>query len=99
MTTLQVNGAPVRYDLIPVPYMADAMRNYLEHGIEGGSFLDALLCNDFMKMCGHADDNNRAALFEWASWLYNHAPSGSYGSRENVREWIRHARTASVNAA
>lgn len=86
---LYVNGQPIRYDLVPVDYMADGMRLYLEHGIGPGSFMTALLCNDLMGACGRADLQNRAALFAWAQWLYNYAPSGSYGSRENVREWMK----------
>lgn len=89
-----VNGQPIVYDRIPVAYMADGMKRYLENGIPPGSFMRALLCNDLMDACQRADDSNRAAIFEWASWLYNHAPSGSYGSREAYTEWLDQRRAA-----
>lgn len=85
---LMVNGEPIRYDKIPVSYMRDAMEQYLEHGIGPGSFLTAVLANDLMEAAGRADHNNQAALFEWAAWLYNYAPRGSFGSYEAVSAWI-----------
>jgi hypothetical protein len=86
---IKVNGEPIRYDLCPVRYMAGAMERYLEHGIMPGHFGEALLCNDFMEMCRRADENNQQAFFEWGRWLYNYAPSGSYGSPEAVRDYVK----------
>ena len=37
------------YSKIPVDYMVDAMRDYLEKGIPPGDFLTALLSNDLME--------------------------------------------------
>ena len=84
-----VNGSPIAYDKVPVQYMVDGMRNYFEHGISPGSFGYALLCGDFMEMARRADENNAACFMDWAKWLYNHAPAGSFGSRENVKEWMK----------
>ena len=43
----------INYDSLP-PHMHDVMRLYIEHGIEPGSFLTAVLSNDLMKALGKA---------------------------------------------
>jgi hypothetical protein len=77
------------YAKVPVPYMADGIRLYLEEGIPPGSFLTAVLSNDLMEAAARADVANRCALFEWARWLHNEAPIGSYGSRKAVIAWFK----------
>ena len=77
------------YSKIPVSRMTDAMRSYMEHGLQPGHFLTALLSNDLMECCRRADEDNGAALFRWCSWLYNEAPIGSFGSPEAVRLWMK----------
>lgn len=94
---LLVNGKPIQYDRVPVDYMADGLRLYFEHGIEPGDFMLCVLANDLMGACGHADLNNQRALWNWAAWLYNYAPVGSYGSRERVYAWIEARRTLHVS--
>lgn len=85
---LLVNGAPIRYDLVPVPYMADGMKLYLENGIAPGSFMHAVLEGDLFSACARADGINRHNIWKWAEWLHNYAPSGSFGSPERVAKWI-----------
>lgn len=94
MIDLTVNGEPIRYDLVPVSYMQDGVRNYLEQGIPGGSFLQAVIEGDLFGACGNADDTNRHHLFEWCFWFYNYAPRGSFGSPENAAHWMEHRRNA-----
>lgn len=89
MSTLLVNGKPINYDAIPVPYMADGLRLYLENGILPGDFMLSILSNDLIRACDHADINNKHNIFAWAQWLYNYAPAGSYGSPERVQAWIK----------
>lgn len=83
-----VNGKPIRYDLVPVGYMADGLRLYFERGIHPGSFMLAILEGDLFRACGHADSTNKHHIWDWASWFYNHALSGSYGSLEAVKHWV-----------
>ena len=73
--------------LIP-QHMVDGMVRYLVKGIPPGSFLTAVLCNDFMGAMGRADDVNQHALPMYARFLMNGAPIGAYGSPENVKDWI-----------
>lgn len=52
-----------------------------------GSFLRAVLGNDFMGALAHADEENTKALQGWGLFLYNHAPAASYGSDERMSAW------------
>jgi hypothetical protein len=88
MTQL-VNGEPVRYDLVPVDYMADGIERYIERHAEPGGFLIALLTNDLRRACERADDTNGRHLLEWVKWLYNYAPSGCWGSPERFEAWLK----------
>lgn len=76
-----------KYDDLP-EHMQDGMRLYIERGIEGGSFMMAVLCNDLMGACGRADHINRERLFDYCNFLYNEAPSSCWGSSEKVEAWI-----------
>lgn len=82
-----VNGRPIDYSGLP-EHMQGAMRLYMERGIEPGSFLLAVLSNDLMGAIGRADSINKHRLNEYAMWLYNDAPSASFGSPEKVKQWI-----------
>jgi hypothetical protein len=68
--------------------MQDAMRLYIENGIDGGNFLNAVLCNDLMGATARADYINRGRLFDFCDFLYNEVPEGCHGSREKVEAWI-----------
>jgi hypothetical protein len=61
---------------------------YFEERVPVGGFLSAVLENNLLKAAAAADNRNKSKLFEYASWLYNYAPVGSYGSREKVEAWI-----------
>src|SRR6266446_1399315 len=79
------------YFLLP-PHMRGGMRDYLEKGIPPGGFLYYILCNDFMTAAGKADQINLAALPQYCMFLYNNAPANSYGSKDNVADWIKYKR-------
>lgn len=75
------------YYLIPA-HMHQAIRDYVLHGYQPGSFLTALLSNDFMEAVGRADEDNARCLKGWAQFFYNYVPSGCYCSPEAVAAWI-----------
>lgn len=66
----------------------DALNRYLEHGIEPGSFLTAVLCNDLQGAFMKADDMNTANMFAIVKYLYNNIPGHAWGSVEHVRAWM-----------
>ena len=78
----------VDYSSLP-EHMQGAARRYVEKGIAPGSFLTALLANDFMGAVGRADDTNQRALMDWARWIHNEIPNGCHGNYERVTEWCK----------
>jgi hypothetical protein len=76
-------------------HMRDGAHLYIEHGVEPGGFLRAVLSNQLVESFGRADETNRAAMFDWATWLYNECPRDAWGSPEKVDAWIE-SRQASV---
>jgi hypothetical protein len=79
----------VDWDRVPNPRMTDGLKRYVERGVLPGHFLTALLSNDLFEAFSRADDNNTAAMRDWASFLYNEMPRGSWGSRDNVQAWCK----------
>lgn len=75
------------YHLIPA-HMHQAIRDYVLHGYQPGSFLTALLSNDFMEAAARADEDNARCLKGWAQFFYNYVPNGCYRSPEAVAAWI-----------
>ncbi|MES2531950.1 MAG: hypothetical protein V4636_13010 [Pseudomonadota bacterium] len=95
MTTIDqlVSQLPekTRDALLALPdYMQTGMAYYLAAGIEPGSFLTAVLCNDLRGACMRADTTNQRRLYDYVFFLYNYAPSTCWGSPEKVDAWIAH---------
>ncbi len=81
--------APYQFRDFYIPdRMMAGLRRYVSHGIEPGSFLTALLRNDFLEAVRRADDENLANLPAYAAWLYEQAPAPCHGSPEKVAAWI-----------
>lgn len=75
------------YDGLP-PHMREGARLYVEHGIEPGSFLRAILENNFVDAVAKADCYNELALKDWARWLYWELPSNAWGSPGKVNAYM-----------
>lgn len=69
-------------------HMHDGLVLYIQHGLQPGSFLVALLSGDFFEACRRADEENFNALQAYARFLYNDVPAGCFGSKENVEGWM-----------
>jgi len=76
------------YTRVPVDYMADGVKHYIEHGIPPGSFLLALFSNNLKDAFGCADDNNTREMRMWVIFMVNEMPHNSQGSPETVQAWI-----------
>lgn len=72
---------------IPARMIGGIMR-YLEDGILPGGFLQAILKNDLVKACEHADDENKYLIWDYVNALYNYAPAEAWGSPEAVSRWM-----------
>jgi len=77
----------VDYSKCPSKRMEPSVRLYVEEGISPGSFLKAVLANDFMGAVGRADSSNSELLREWAMFVYNYLPENCWGSYDVVKEW------------
>ncbi len=75
------------YDRIP-EHMQDGARLYIEQGIPPGSFLSAVLRNDFHTAIVQADRINSVRLRDWADWLYWDIPRMAWGSLEIFNTWV-----------
>jgi hypothetical protein len=95
------------YSQIPQDIQND-LRAYVagKHPYPFGSFVTAVLANDLVGALGQADENNRAIIFDYASYLYNEMPGRSgdptrdfWGSYEAVRNRIAEQHAAYKKAA
>lgn len=68
-------------------YMHGGLLRYIEHGIEPGHFLCAVLQNDLRRSIERADDYNVQHLADYVKFLYCHAPAGCWGSLEKFTSW------------
>jgi hypothetical protein len=77
----------VDYSILP-EHMRDVARGYVERGYPPGGFLRAVLANDLVGAFGRADGPNAHCMGDWATWLFNEAPSACWGSSEKVTAWL-----------
>lgn len=76
-----------KYDRLPEA-MRERARDYVERHQPVGHFLTAVLENNLVNAIGAADAENRAAIEDWALWLFNDIPSACWGSRAKVEAWL-----------
>ena len=62
--------------------------NYLEHRIEPGGCLMAMLQNDLWRSIVYADPETRGTIVSIVLWLAQFAPFDSFGSIEKVADWL-----------
>ncbi len=67
--------------------MWGGVRRYLLYGVCTGDFLKAVIENSLARAAAHADVDNQPLLFDWASFMYNGMPIGSWGSVEQMNAW------------
>jgi hypothetical protein len=75
---------------VPKEY-ADPLYNYLVHGFHPGSFLAAVLSNDFMATIGSSHPANTVgALKRVVTWLNDTIEHGvAWGTPEAVQHWLQ----------
>jgi hypothetical protein len=75
-----------------------AIRRYVDQGIEPGSFLSAVICNDLKEACARADHENVRRLSAIVAYFYNETPSLCWGSNFKMTEWMAKKALERVNA-
>ena len=75
---------------IKVPrHLHYGIERYVNHHQKAGHFLTAVVENDLSRAIACADEHSLHALPAVVAWLYNEAPSGCWGSKKKVKEWLR----------
>ena len=67
--------------------MMGGIRRWIDHGIEPGDFLQAVIQNDLRGAVGLADDENKRNLPAYVGYFYNEAPRGCWGYEGAIKEW------------
>lgn len=70
-------------------YMVGGITRYLENGIDPGSFLSAVICNDLSGAVRCADNQNIHLLPEYVRFFYWEVPSDAWGSPEKMEAWMQ----------
>jgi len=70
-------------------YMRDVSLSYIFHGLPTGGVLEAVLANDLKGAINSDDMNNLNVIEIYVRFLYSYAPNDCWGSREDVKAWIK----------
>ena len=97
LLTLDMDAELERQIGIIPGHCRSGLLSYLRYGRRPGHFLLAVLSNNLAAACGAADNENRIALNDYVSLLYDCAPRAAWGSPDNVEQWI--ARGAELRKA
>lgn len=74
-------------------YMIESLEAYVNGHRPTGSFLQAVISNDFLGACEKADHENLYNLPAFAAWLFNEGPRACWGSPEAYAAWVSPAKT------
>lgn len=88
MRTLREEPNPPGIELVPA-HVWMGLRRYIDHGIQPGHFLQAVLCNDLREAISRADHVVAPQLGNIVKYLYNYAPGDCWGSPEAYGNWLR----------
>lgn len=78
-----------RKSLIPETTLI-ALRNYIDHGLRPGAFLEAVLRDDLYDTIDYADEQNLLALKDIVRAVNWATPGDGKGSAEAIEKWIEH---------
>lgn len=82
---------PPDYSKVPGgDLMAGGVRRYIEHGVNPGHFLTAVICNDLKAAFTRADSENIRLMHDWVKFFYNEIQSNAWGSPEKMNSWLAH---------
>lgn len=70
-------------------WVKDSLDRYVNHRIETGSFMRAVLENDLFEAINRGDKDSLEALPNIVRYIYNNVRSDCYGSPQRVREWLK----------
>ena len=68
-----------------------ALDRYVNHKMLPGGFLLAVLTNDLFGAIARADSENKEALSEICTYIYNELPADCWGNRDIVYKFVEDA--------
>jgi|TARA_Y100000310_G_C20558322_1_gene751703 hypothetical protein len=68
-------------------FLCSSLKSWVEHGVQPGHFVTAVLTNNLFEAIARADSNNVKILQDIVQWVYSNAPSDCWGSVEKMKEW------------
>lgn len=81
---------PYKFNQYYIPErMMPGIRRYVEHGVEPGNFLSAVIQNNLSQAVGRADNENLKNIPAFVSYFYNECPLVCWGSKEKMEKWIK----------
>ena len=79
-----------RFNQFHIPErMMPGIRLYVEHGLQPGSFLSAIIQNNLSEAVGRADSENLKNIPAFVAYFYNECPSNCWGSPEKMKSWMK----------
>lgn len=66
----------------------ESFEDYILRGLSPGSFMSAVLRNDFVAAVCHADHVNKEHLVDIAKWMINNAPRLCWGNDQAIKDWV-----------
>lgn len=69
-------------------HMIEGLQRYIRNRIHPGDFLSAVINNNLRRAAERADDINARIITAYVAYLYNHAPSNSWGYAGALDKWI-----------
>ena len=92
MPKVAIDGRQEDWDLVP-QHLQSGLQQYLDHGHVPGGFLQACLSNDLTQAVGRAGRGEGGITIEQlraiVQFLYNCAPTESWGSEERMDAWAK----------
>lgn len=65
----------------------EALWRWINHGVEPGAFLTAIITNDLEGATVFASDQEKGLLHEYIGWLHKNAPKACWGSVAKCDDW------------
>ena len=77
-----------KYSKAPVRIL-DSINRYVEHGLEPGGFVRAVLSNDLATTFRAADAESLRGLPDILQYIYWEIPSACWGSEAKIKAWMK----------
>lgn len=71
----------------------EALNRYVEHGLEPGSFLMSVLCNDLFGAVSRADTTNLLFLKDICMYVHWEIPANCWGNENKVHAYMKKVRS------